>query len=232
MPLWPFARAARPTASPPPTEETLVLQDLLRRNVEDVFAVTEQGARGHAFIFGGELRVEPLRARAILEPRLRALGFTPFLSRERGHAWLQAVPLGETAERSRPGLALTLFLVTVLSTLAAGSMVSGSFPWLTFDPAAEPSRLLDGLPFALTLLAILGTHEFGHYFTARAYGAAVSLPYFIPAPPPLFIFGTLGAVIRMSSPPRARSRGCWWRCPRCGWGSPGPGWARFPRAAS
>ena len=205
MPLWPFARAARRPASPPPTEETLVLQDLLRRNVEDVLAVTEQGARGHAFIFGGELRVEPLRARTILEPRLRALGFTPFLSRERGHAWLQAVPLGETAERSRPGLALTLFLATVLSTLAAGSMVSGSFPWLTFDPAAEPGRLLDGLPFALTLLAILGTHEFGHYFTARAYGAAVSLPYFIPAPPPLFIFGTLGAVIRMSSPPRDRN---------------------------
>jgi membrane-associated protease RseP (regulator of RpoE activity) len=183
----------------------LVLQDLLRRNLEDVLTVTEQGARGHAFIFGGDLRVEPDRARAILEPRLRPLGFTPFLSRERGHAWIQALPLGESGEGSRPGLALALFLLTLLSTLAAGSMVSGSFPWLTFDPVAEPGRLLDGLPFAFTLLAILGTHEFGHYFTARAYGAAVSLPYFIPAPPPLFLFGTLGAVIRMRSPARDRN---------------------------
>ena len=167
MPLWPFARAARRPASPPPTEETLVLQDLLRRNVEDVLAVAEQAARGHAFIFGGELRVEPARAREILEPRLQALGFTPFLSRDRGHVWIQALPLGETTERPRPALALTLFLATLLSTLAAGSMVSGSFPWLTFDPVAEPGRLLDGLPFAFTLLAILGTHEFGHAIVAQ-----------------------------------------------------------------
>ena len=100
---------------------------------------------------------------------------------------------------------MVLFVLTLLSTLAAGSMVAGSFPWVTFDPFAEPARLLDGLPFALTLLAILGTHEFGHYFTARAYGASVSLPYFIPAPPPLFLFGTLGAVIRMRSPARDRN---------------------------
>jgi membrane-associated protease RseP (regulator of RpoE activity) len=204
MRLWPFARAARRATSSPPTEEMLALRDLLRRNLEDVFTVTEQGAQGRAFLFGGELRVEPARAREILEPRLRVLGFTPFLSREGGHAWLQALPLGETTEPARPVLTMTLFLLTVLSTLAAGSMVAGSFPWITFDPAAEPGRLLDGLPFAFTLLAILGTHEFGHYFTARAYGASVSLPYFIPAPPPLFIFGTLGAVIRMRSPARDR----------------------------
>ena len=61
------------------------------------------------------------------------------------------------------------------------------------------------MPFAFTLLAILGTHEFGHYFTARYHGASVSLPYFIPAPPPLFLFGTLGAVIRMRSPARDRN---------------------------
>src|SRR5258705_13445915 len=205
MPLWPFARAAPRPAPPPPTEETLVLQDLLRRNVEDVLAVAEQGAGGHAYIFDGELQVDPAGAGKSLEPRRGPLGCTPFLSRERGHVWLQALPLGETAERSRPGLALTLFLATLLSTLAAGSIVSGSLPWITFDPAAQPGRLLDGLPFAFTLLAILGTHEFGHYFTARAYGAAVSLPYFIPAPPPLFIFGTLGAVIRMRSPVRDRN---------------------------
>jgi membrane-associated protease RseP (regulator of RpoE activity) len=83
--------------------------------------------------------------------------------------------------------------------------VAGAFPFVTFNPLREPLRLLDGVPFSFTLLAILGTHEFGHYFTARYYGASVSLPFFIPAPPPLFLFGTMGAVIRMRSPARDRN---------------------------
>src|SRR5439155_125067 len=61
---------------------------------------------------------------------------------------------------------------------------------------------LAGAPFAFTLLAILGVHELGHYFTARHYHASVSLPYFIPAP---FLFGTLGAIILMRSPARDRN---------------------------
>jgi membrane-associated protease RseP (regulator of RpoE activity) len=93
----------------------------------------------------------------------------------------------------------------VLSTLAAGCLISGSFPFVTFNPFLRPLRLLDGVPFSFTLIAILGTHEFGHYFTARYYGASVSLPFFIPAPPPIFLFGTMGAVIRMRSPARDRN---------------------------
>jgi membrane-associated protease RseP (regulator of RpoE activity) len=205
MRLWPFSRRAPRPTSGAPSEGFLILQDLVRRNVEDVLAISEQGTRGNAFLFGGELRVEPARALALLEPRLKPHGYTPFINREGGRTWIEVLPLGEVTETSRPGLNLALFVLTLLSTLAAGSMVAGSFPWVTFDPTVEPGRLLDGLPFALTLLAILGTHEFGHYFTARAYGASVSLPYFIPAPPPIFLFGTLGAVIRMRSPARDRN---------------------------
>jgi membrane-associated protease RseP (regulator of RpoE activity) len=52
------------------------------------------------------------------------------------------------------------------------------------------------LPFSLTLLAILGTHEFGHYWMSRHHGVAVTLPYFIPAPS---FIGTFGAFIRIKS---------------------------------
>ena len=182
-----------------------VVEDLLRRNVEDVFRVERQEARGASYGWGGTLLVEPARALALIEARFKPFGYTPFLGRQGDLAWIRAVPLAEVGERGRSGLNLVLFVLTVLSTLAAGCMVTGSFPFVTFNPLLQPTRLLAGLPFAATLLAILGTHEFGHYFTARAYGASVSLPYFIPAPPPIFLFGTMGAVIRMRSPARDRN---------------------------
>jgi len=99
---------------------------------------------------------------------------------------------------SKPRTNIILFVLTVLSTLIAGS---GAF--FAFNPLTEAGRILDGVPFAFTLLAILARTSSGHYFTARAYGASVSLPYFIPAP--RLSLGTLGAIIRMRSPARDRN---------------------------
>jgi membrane-associated protease RseP (regulator of RpoE activity) len=205
MRLWPFAASAAHGVNGAPAEGYAVVEDLLRRNVEDVFHVERQEVRGATFGWGGRLLVSPARALDVIEPRLKRFGYTPFLGRQGDLVWIRAVPLADVAERSRSGLNLLLFVLTVLSTLAAGCLVTGSFPFVTFNPFRQPLRLLDGVPFSFTLLAILGTHEFGHYFTARYYGASVSLPFFIPAPPPLFLFGTMGAVIRMRSPARDRN---------------------------
>lgn len=49
--------------------------------------------------------------------------------------------------------------------------------------------------FSACLMSILTAHEFGHYFAARYHRVPASLPYFIPAPT---LFGTFGAIIRMS----------------------------------
>ncbi|MBI1800228.1 MAG: site-2 protease family protein, partial [Chloroflexi bacterium] len=86
-----------------------------------------------------------------------------------------------------------LFLLTVLTTLWTGAINEG------YDPLQNPANLLQGVPFSFTLLAILGVHEFGHYFMARRYKAPVTLPYFIPLPPGLGL-GTMGAVIRLKAP--------------------------------
>jgi membrane-associated protease RseP (regulator of RpoE activity) len=55
-----------------------------------------------------------------------------------------------------------------------------------------------GIAFGATLMGILTCHELGHYIAGRRHGVDVSLPYFIPLPPPTL--GTLGAVIRMNKP--------------------------------
>lgn len=68
------------------------------------------------------------------------------------------------------------------------------------DLIRNPLLLLHGLPFSIALLAILGAHESGHFFACRHYGIRCSLPYLIPAPPFLNMFGTFGALIRIKSP--------------------------------
>lgn len=65
-------------------------------------------------------------------------------------------------------------------------------------------NLWRGLPYALSVMLILGAHEMGHYFAARRHKLAVTLPYFIPFPPPFSPFGTLGAFIQLRQPMRNR----------------------------
>jgi membrane-associated protease RseP (regulator of RpoE activity) len=60
-----------------------------------------------------------------------------------------------------------------------------------------------GAAFMGSLLAILLTHEFGHFLYARHHRVNASLPYFIPLPL-LSPFGTMGAVILMRD--RIKSR--------------------------
>ncbi|MGQ4808823.1 hypothetical protein NKDENANG_02212 [Candidatus Entotheonellaceae bacterium PAL068K] len=93
---------------------------------------------------------------------------------------------------------ILLFLMTVITTAVAGML------WENLNPMQNLGQFYRGLPYAGTLLTILFFHEMGHYLTARYYGMDVTLPYFIPMPPPLFMLGTLGAVIRIQQPWRHR----------------------------
>jgi membrane-associated protease RseP (regulator of RpoE activity) len=99
--------------------------------------------------------------------------------------------------RDRLWLHVTLFLVTLLFTTAVGALHYLSYISEFNRRAVELSwgSLIDGLWYSVTLLAILGSHEFGHYYYCRRYDVDASLPYFIPAPIPLT--GTLGAVIKI-----------------------------------
>ena len=201
MRLWPFRRRA--DIVPLVSEDLLVTEERLRHAAEDVLVVHERQIRGGVILFHGSLRVDAARAIQTLLTRFAPLGYTPFLRAEGDGVMVQAWPLGDMTQAARPALALTLFALTVVSTFVAGAaFFVGSETFDAYRALPFPGWLVSGAPFAVTLLAILGVHEFGHYFTARYYGAAVSLPYFIPFPS---LFGTLGAIIRMRSPARDRN---------------------------
>jgi membrane-associated protease RseP (regulator of RpoE activity) len=103
-------------------------------------------------------------------------------------------------QRNRVWLHVLLFLLTLASTTLVGAAHYASFmSELGTRPVLQTSRLiLNGLPYSLTILAILGAHEMGHYLACRYYRINATLPYFLPMP--LVLTGTLGAVIKIRQP--------------------------------
>lgn len=94
-----------------------------------------------------------------------------------------------------------LLALTVLSTTQAGGLLYASFTnaFSTQIPRfATSTLLLHGLWYSLSILAILGCHELGHYFACLYYRVDSSRPYFLPMP--FLLTGTLGAFIRIRAP--------------------------------
>jgi membrane-associated protease RseP (regulator of RpoE activity) len=93
---------------------------------------------------------------------------------------------------------ILLFLLTVATTTLVGAEHYRAFDVDFGSRPADPFTwlyALHGLWYSGSILAILGAHEFGHYYACRYYRVDASLPYFLPAPLPLT--GTLGAFIRI-----------------------------------
>ena len=117
-----------------------------------------------------------------------------------------------------------LFLLTVLTTIFAGIMLAAPelavpeprlaspLDYLLYIPLSylysvneqlryafsHPRSIVEGVTFSGSLLAILFSHEMGHYLACRYYKVDATPPYFIPAPP-LFLAGTFGAFIKIRS---------------------------------
>ncbi len=118
-----------------------------------------------------------------------------------------------------------LFILTIVTTTLAGMMLASPeltppepplanpLDYLFYIPLsyfylmvellryalAHPRLIAEGATFSASLLAILFSHEMGHYLACRYYKVDATLPYFIPAPP-LFLAGTFGAFIKIRSP--------------------------------
>lgn len=123
-------------------------------------------------------------------------------------------PPGPDAERPAPrprwGLAVTLFVLTLLSTTTLGAVwwlwshptrFADVYPWLSPHTIrtvwSDPELIRLGLAFSLPALFILLCHELGHYLACRRYRLPATLPHFLPLP---LALGTLGAFIRIRAP--------------------------------
>jgi membrane-associated protease RseP (regulator of RpoE activity) len=129
-----------------------------------------------------------------IEPADKYEQFIPkVLPPPHGRLWVQAL----------------LLALTLLTTTFAGGchyynftldFAAASNPELAGPSASElfasPLFYLHGLWYSLTILAILGCHEMGHYIACRRYDVVATRPFFLPAP---VLTGTLGAFIRIKS---------------------------------
>jgi membrane-associated protease RseP (regulator of RpoE activity) len=175
-------------------------------------------------------RVDPVMGGQVIAGRLRpeldldsadvrsALERWPgsYSTREGPHGW--ELLLFQPAEHGeRWWLHVALFVLTLFSTTVAGSLLAGYSPiaffhlrpfaswWVPVPFAVDLRALAAGLPFGLSLVAVLALHEAGHYFAAKHHSISVTPPYFIPFPPYVSIIGTLGAFIRLRSPVMSRN---------------------------
>ncbi len=133
---------------------------------------------------------------------LKPYNITPLFRWDENRQVILLVPCMPEPTRSNPKVNLWLGIATILSLLFAGGIFSleGPLPadWLQ----AAWLLIATGWPFAVSMIAILGAHEFGHYLVGRYHGVHLTLPYFIPLP--ISPIGTMGAFINMKEMPKNR----------------------------
>ncbi len=120
------------------------------------------------------------------------------------------LPVAPVVRRRLPYLNIVLYTITVITLLIAG--LASSYEYLAIKnfginvnisalPSVkefllQPQSYRPALAYALSLMAILGFHELGHYFACKKYRVKATLPYFLPGIPPV---GTFGAFIKIKA---------------------------------
>ncbi len=163
----------------------------IAEKIKSEFVVREGVFRGNHVIFRCQRPFNPEEGANKLIGKLKDIGYVPFISQKGEDIVITVRPLMKTRE-SGPGTKhLILFILTVLTTLAAGAILLG------VNLMENPLFIWRGWPFALAIMTVLGMHELGHYIMSKKRDVVATLPFFIPAPT---ILGTFGAVISMKSP--------------------------------
>jgi membrane-associated protease RseP (regulator of RpoE activity) len=188
-------------------EQTEVFHQIVSREFSINSMVTRTGHDRFVVKYSGKLYKEDSAAAFDrLFSTLSSYQLTPLFRIESGEQVIYLVKEAPKLKIGSPVVNLLLFVLTLFSVLISGVIFTYSSP----PDAGFINIVLDlfrhlpeGIPFAISLLAILTAHEFGHYFAGRFHKTRVTLPYFIPFP--FSAFGTMGAFIQMKEIPRNRN---------------------------
>lgn len=141
----------------------------------------------------------------LIEKRAKNYKFSILLTEENNKHVLYLLDEFPSAKKSNPRTNLILFIITLISVLVTGGIFSTPTLPEEFNLQAILLIAKNGWPFAISILAILGAHEMGHYIAGRKHDVNVTLPYFIPLPI-ISPFGTMGAFINMKSIPKNKKQ--------------------------
>jgi Predicted membrane-associated Zn-dependent proteases 1 len=179
--------------------------EVIDAQIRQVFRVddTTAGTMQQGFIrrYRGHLLTDDsIGAYDRLTDALKPFHFTPLFRKDENTQLILLIPEIPEPKPARNWINLLAFVLTVLSVIVSGAYYSSNTTFPT-DPWQWIIAVLKaGWPFAVSLIAILGIHEMGHYIASRAHGVKATLPLFIPLP--MTQLGTLGAFISMRSVPK------------------------------
>lgn len=185
-----------------PIPEIEILNNLVARvfRIEDV--TSEDPRKGFFLRYRGQLVNEDSASLYdLLADSLIPYEIIPLFKIEEERQVIYLAPKPPEPKKDNISTNIILFVLTVFSVMLAGAQPEGAIP---NDFAGKllvlAKSIFTGWPFALSLLGILVSHEFGHYFMSRYHKTPATLPYFIPFPfSPL---GTMGAAIIMRGIPK------------------------------
>jgi len=171
------------------------LSSVIENFLEEVMYIKRSEMKHFSLVWSGTFKTTENEALQYIKEKADSLDMDVGFKKEGEDISVAFRPKSEKKE-SKKWINFLLLAITFLTTLAAGALQQGVNP---FVPIAN---IFKGLPFSLSIMIILGSHELGHYFMAKKNKVDTTLPYFIPGPT---IIGTFGAVIKMKSPIRDKN---------------------------
>ncbi|MGD1931901.1 MAG: site-2 protease family protein [Leptolyngbyaceae cyanobacterium] len=204
MSTSPATAEADPTAEPAkastddeevrlPAEDQTLLEGIFGI---DTFFRTETVSYDQGAIFKGNLRGEPEAAlaqlTALADDRLEQRYRLFLVPDPQGKPVIVALPKSRDPQplsAFQKGAAVLLAIATFLTCLEASGILLG------FDLLTAPDKWPAALPFALGTMAILITHEIGHWLMAQRRDVKLSWPFLIPT----WEIGSFGALTRIES---------------------------------